>query len=175
MVRHHFPDFLEDAAQYAQAESFWFQLWESLVRFTGQQAEWKHPWLRTASANGTPFRDGDPIFSAISPERRMAVRVIQHEAEDAGPELDFWVDTFGDEGEAVRVLVISCSLSDEAAIYARDLLYSWLEQGAVEVKQYLLYSWLDRGAVEAKQAAEGPATVRPPREQHRRPRQPVPA
>jgi hypothetical protein len=175
MARHLFPDFLHDSAQYAQAEAFWVRQWELLVRFTGQQAEWKHPWLRTASANGTPFLDGDPIFSAISHERRVAVRVIQHEAEDDGPGLDFWVDTFGDEGEAVRVLVISCSLSDEAAIYARDLLYSWLEQGAVEVKQNLLRLWLERGTVEAKQAAEGPATVQPLRERHRRPREPVPA
>jgi hypothetical protein len=175
MARHIFPDFLHDVKKYAEAEAFWLQLWESLVRFTGQQAEWKYPWLRTASANGTPFRDGDPIFSAISTERRMAVRVIQHEPEGDGAEVDFWVDTFGDEGEAVRVLVISCSLSDEAAIYARDLLYSWLEQGAVEVKQTLHYSLLEQGTVEVKQTAKGPATVQLPRERRRRLCQPVPA
>ena len=131
MVTYRYRDFLSDPQQYAQAEAFWRDLWEQMGRLTGQRDEWKHPWLTTTFANGVPFLDGDPIFSAISRTRDLAVRVIQHEPERDEPELDYWVDEFGDEWNKVRVLAISCALSVEVATYARDLFYAWMTEGKV--------------------------------------------
>src|SRR5262245_40658580 len=134
MVEHLFLHFLDDPAEYARAEAYWRELWDELARFSGQQQEWQHPWLQTAYANGTPFRDGDPIFSAWSPSRKLGVRVIQNEPQARVVELDFWPDVVGDQwsGE-VRTLVISCALSKQATDLARDLILSWMRHGKVSV------------------------------------------
>ncbi len=130
MAVHLFPGFLDDPAQYAAAEDYWRQLWDELMGRAGQREGWIRPWLQTAYANGTPFRDGDPIFSAWSPSRKLGVRVIQNRPEGVGLGLDFWTDTFGDEwsGE-VRVLVIACELSSRTADLARELIGQWVRTG----------------------------------------------
>jgi hypothetical protein len=134
MAQHLFPHFLNDPAEYAKAEAYWRRLWDGIARFTGQQYEWRTPWLQTAYADGTPFRDGDPIFSACSPNRGLGVRVIQYAPTSEETELDFWPDTVGDEwsGE-IRTLVISCALSEQAADIARDLILSWMRYGKVSI------------------------------------------
>ena len=134
MAAHLFPRFLADPAEYSRAEAYWRSLWEELTRLTGQVQEWRHPWLQTAYADGTPFRDGDPIFSAWSPTRKLGVRVIQNELQQEALELDFWSDVVGDQrsGE-VHTLVISCVLTSEAAGLARDLIVSWMRHGNVSV------------------------------------------
>jgi hypothetical protein len=139
MVQHLFPRFLDDPAEYAEAEAFWRRLWDGLARFSGQQHEWRHPWLRTAYADGTPFRDGDPIFSAWSPSRKLGVRVIQNAQQQQEPELLFWPDTVGDawSGGEVRTLVISCALSRQAAGLAEGLILSWMRDGTVSVSRPL--------------------------------------
>src|SRR5262249_51245462 len=137
MVQHLFPHFLDDPVEYAQAEAYWRRLWDELARFSGHQQEWRHPWLRTAYADGTRFGDGDPIFSAWSPSRKLGVRVIQNEPQRQELELDFWSDTVGDEwsGGEVHTLVISCALSRQAADLARDLILSWMRGGKVSVSR----------------------------------------
>jgi hypothetical protein len=136
MVQHLFPRFLEDPAEYDQAEAYWRRLWDELARFAGQQREWRHPWLQTAYADGTPFRDGDPIFSAWCPSRKRGVRVIQNEPQEQELELDFWSDIVGDEwsGE-VQTLVISCALSKQAADLAQNLILSWMLHGRASVSR----------------------------------------
>src|SRR5207249_2151059 len=74
MAEHLFPNFLKDSQEYRGAERFWEKIWQSLVDEAGVAEQWRHPWL------GAPFRDGNPIFSAVSPGRRRGVSVIQHEA-----------------------------------------------------------------------------------------------
>jgi hypothetical protein len=136
MVRHLFPDFLDDKTAYDSAEAFWRNLWDEMLDMTGQRGAWRTPWLNAAFASGTPFRDGDPIFSALCPRRRLGVRVIQHEPEEDGPELDTWVDWSGDEWSdigRVRVLVLSCALSEEVVPLLRDRLYEWLRAGKVHL------------------------------------------
>jgi hypothetical protein len=137
MVQHLFPHFLHNPGEYAQAEAYWRRLWDELARFLGQQQEWRHPWLQTAYADGTPFRDGDPIFSAWSPSRKLGVRVIQNEPQQQSLELNFWPDIVGDEwsGGEVHTLVISCALSRQAADLARDLILSWMRDGVVSVSR----------------------------------------
>jgi hypothetical protein len=132
MVQHLFPRFLQDPAEYAQAEAYWGDLWNEMARFAGQQKIWRHPWLRTSYADGTPFLDGDPIFSAWSPGRKLGVRVIQNEPQRSGVELNFWHEVVGDRwaGE-VQTLVISCALSRQGANLARSLILEWIRHGKV--------------------------------------------
>lgn len=154
-----FPDFLGDKGQYALAEGYWRNLWEEIARSSGQRGEWKTPWLRTSFSNGTPFQDGDPIFSAVATERGLGVRVIQHEPETDEVELDSWVETFDGPDSMIRVLVLSCALTDEIVGYVQDLFRSWIIQGEVHVVREL----------------EGPVRIAPPNEimQWRRPRVPA--
>lgn len=128
-----FPNFLTNPNEYAQAEKYWQERWDALVKLAGQEGEWKAPWLQTTFADGTPFHTGDPIFSAISNSRDLAIRVIQHESETEDFELDTWVECFGEESESnsIRVLVISCTLSEETVRQACDAMYSWMIKGAL--------------------------------------------
>jgi hypothetical protein len=123
-----FVNFLKDPAEYAAAERFWQELFARAARDEGVEGEWVAPWLNTRFADGTPFADGNPIFSAWSPARRIAVRVIQHDPADppGGDGFESWTDTFDGEGGAIRELVISCILSDAAAARTAQMLRDWI-------------------------------------------------
>src|SRR5438046_1969229 len=97
MVDFLYPNFLEDSQEYERAEALWNERWTDLVRRVGQEKLWQNPWLNTKFANGTPFRDGNPIFSAVAPKRRLGVRIIQLEPSGNPKELNVWTDTFGQE------------------------------------------------------------------------------
>ena len=134
MVKYIFPNFLNDPEEYVQAEALWQTRWQELIRSVGQEGLWKSPWINTTFANGTPCRDGNPIFSAVCHSRRLGLRVIQQEASGNPRELDFWTDTFAEgEPEAVNELVISCVLTDETLGDAFDLLHQWVAEGEVRV------------------------------------------
>ena len=81
-----------------------------------------------------PSPDGNPIFTAVCEPLRRGVRIIQEEPGEAGDsDLDWWVDSFGDEADpgAVRELVISCCPSRENAAEIEQLLREWVRGGAV--------------------------------------------
>jgi hypothetical protein len=129
-----YPNFLTDQNEYEQAESRWRHLWDELVRRVGQQHLWKSPWLNTRCADGTPFRDGNPIFSAVCPLNHLGVRVLQQEPEGNPKDLSFWTDVFAKgEPEEVRELVISCALTPETLNYAADLMRQWLTRQEVSL------------------------------------------
>src|SRR5262249_34677752 len=116
--------------EYDAAEATWRRLWEKVVREEKREAEWRVPCLAPAFANGTPMRDGNPIFTSVAPTLRRAVRVIQHEATTHELELDYWTDTFqGDE--PIAELVIACALSDEVEQRAGELMRCWIKTGSV--------------------------------------------
>src|SRR3954468_2614342 len=122
MARYLMPDFLKDPQQYEKAEAVWRQAWQDLIRRTGQLDLWKTPWLRTTFVDGTPFRDGNPIFSAICPSRRLGVQVIQLEPLQNPREITFWTDTFAEgDPEEVNKLVIACVLSHQTLLDAVNL------------------------------------------------------
>jgi hypothetical protein len=72
-----YSNFLNDPEEYARAESFWKHHWERLLSEVGQKGTWQSPWFNTTFANGTPFRDGNPIFTAVCTSRRLGVQIIQ--------------------------------------------------------------------------------------------------
>jgi hypothetical protein len=136
MIDYLFARFLSDPQEYKQAEMLWRARWGDLVHRVGQEWLWKTPWANTYSVNGTPIQDGNPIFSAISPRRRLGIRVIQLDPLDNPREIDAWTDTFA-KGlpEAVRELVISCVLTDQTLLDAQDLMKQWITEEKVE------FSW----------------------------------
>ena len=131
MVQHLCKSFLADAAEYELAQARWRHLWEKLVATEKLEAEWQVPWFVPEFVNGTPMRDGNPIFSAVSPTLRRGVRIIQHEPTADRLELDYWLDTFGSE-QSISELVISCALSDQAEQHASALIRAWITTGRVD-------------------------------------------
>jgi hypothetical protein len=131
-----YPNFLRDEQEYAQAEGYWRALWDNVMRVSKQPLEWKVPWLRTTFSDGTPIHDpihdGDPMFSAICPPRRLGVHVIQNEPQGE-EDLDAHVSVFDPEEQGIRVLVITCVLSEQTASQARELLSTWVETGQLYV------------------------------------------
>jgi hypothetical protein len=128
MVQYLFPNFLMDARAYEEAESLWRERWSELVRGAGEEALWRSPWFNTQYLNGERFRDGNPIFSAVSECRKIGVRVIQIAPGEA-EELTSWTDTFAaGDPEETKELVIHCVLTDEALSMALDLMKRWIAQ-----------------------------------------------
>ena len=99
----------------------------------GQSTAWESPFYTTTYVDGTAFRDGNPIFSAADPVRRLGVRVIQFEPTGDTGEMASWLNTFakGEPGE-VEELVISCSLTDATLSKACDLIRQWITKGHVD-------------------------------------------
>jgi hypothetical protein len=125
-----FPDFLRDPRKYDQAQSLWAEKWEELVRRAGQTTAWESPFYTTTYVDGTACRDGNPMFSAADPVRRIAVRVIQFEPTGDTGELASWLNTFAKgEPEEIEELVISCSLTDATLSKACDLIRQWITKG----------------------------------------------
>src|SRR4051812_7737326 len=104
-----YPHFLDDPDEYAQAESIWQVCWNDLVKRVGQVGEWETPWLKTTFTDGTPFGDGNPMFSAVAPRRGLGVRVIQEEPAVNPHQVAVWTDVFAEgKQEAIKELVLSC-------------------------------------------------------------------
>jgi len=133
MVDYLFVHFLSEPQEYKQAEVFWREQWDELVRRVGQEWLWKTPWINTSSVKETPIQDGNPIFSAISPRRRLALRVIQLEPSDNPREFYVWTDTFAEGSpEAIEELVISCVLTHETLTEAVELMRQWITEEKIE-------------------------------------------
>jgi hypothetical protein len=138
MVKYLFPNYLTDSQEYEQAEALWRERWDDLVRRLGQEWLWESPWLNTTFADGSPCRDGNPIFSAVSLVRRLGVRVIQIGPSDNPRELYAWTDTFAKGSpESIKELVISCVLTAQTLLEAVDLMKRWIIEEEVEL------SWED--------------------------------
>lgn len=135
MIKHLFPNFLEDPADYHAVEEHWEQIWRDVLVAAGNPTGWRSPWLTTQFLNGRPFLDGDPIFSAVSTIQRRAIRVLQHAPENDSIDFEIWSETFGDPSSdaPLDVLVINCALSGEAAQFAQDCMISWVLARAVEL------------------------------------------
>jgi hypothetical protein len=129
-----FKNFLKDRRQYTEAGKLWCDAWSRLTKRIGQGKQWKVPWFEARFVNGTPFLDGNPIFTAVDRSRRLAVRVIQFPlASEGEPDLIHWTDTFGKgDLEELEELVIACVLSDDTLAQATDLMTKWAKNGSLE-------------------------------------------
>lgn len=126
MVNHLFPDFLKDIGEYRKAEEFWMDLWLHLDSWQRHENRWTCPWLSTGAES---IRDGNPIFSAWSPKLRRGIRVVQYGPTQQGVEFFAYPDTFGGtiyDPMSIKELVISCALSDVAAVMAEEQMERWI-------------------------------------------------
>jgi hypothetical protein len=134
MVEHFFANFLADPSEYTRAEEHWVHLWSGVDELQRRMHGWRHPWLSSGTVAGAELRDGNPIFSAYSPEKRYGIRVIQYPPEADRLEFDWWLDTFGGpptDPQAIRELVIACALSEEASRRAFELMEEWCVRGEI--------------------------------------------
>jgi hypothetical protein len=135
MVTHIFPNVLQDSREYEKATAYWVDLWNRVDEYHRQS--WRHPWVSSGVVAGEELRDGNPIFSTYSPERRYGIRVIQYPPESDRLEFDWWLDTFGGSAtdpRAIRELVIACALSDESSERALELMQEWCSTGKIAVR-----------------------------------------
>jgi len=126
MVEHLFTDFLKDDRSYNEAVRYWEDLWLKTDEVSRKLGGWKYPWMSRQFVDGTEIRDGNPIFSAWSPQLRKGLRVIQYEPTKDSCELSFWLDDCGENADCVQELVVACGLSDESSILAFTLMSSWV-------------------------------------------------
>ena len=126
-------NFLDDPKQYAKAEKLWIQTWSALIERLGLEKRWRVPWFEPRFGNDTPMMDGNPIFTALDPSHRLAVRVIQVPPEaEREADLIYWTDTFAKgDPEELDQLVICCVLSDETLAKATDLMTKWAKYGSL--------------------------------------------
>jgi len=119
-----FPSFLRDESEYAGAESHWRDQWNSISEFERTVKGWKAGWFPPQ-----PFKDANPIFSAVSEKDRKGLRIVQYESTSSNVEFDFWLDSFGGDAAspgAIRELVIACALSVESSQLAVERMASWV-------------------------------------------------
>jgi len=84
------------------------------------------------------IKDGNPIFSAISPDLRRGVRIIQLEPYEPGLDFQVWFENTEDDPldpENIQELVIACVLSDLAAAYARNVLEPWVDGSRILIRR----------------------------------------
>jgi hypothetical protein len=122
-----FPNFLRDAREYDGAQCLWQSRWQEVVNAAGQEDRWESPWLNTTFADGTPCRDGNPIFSAVNHKGRLGIRVIQQEPGKNPHEISHWTGEFDEEGrKPIKELVISCALTERTLQEAVGLMKQFL-------------------------------------------------
>ncbi len=131
MIKHLFPDFLQDEAVYARVERFWIDLWQGIDPDVRARQGWCHPWFEPLPPS---ISEGNPIFSAVSPFLRRGVRILQYEPTEKGVEFFAYPDTFGGtiyDPDAIHELVISCALSDAAASLAMSHIRPWVANESI--------------------------------------------
>jgi hypothetical protein len=127
-----FPNFLADPIDYDQAADCWKRVWAQVTARAAGGELWSMPWIDNSFANGTPCRDGNPIFSAVCHSRRRAIRVIQLDPSLDQNQFSFWSDTFAKgEPEELEELAIACVLNGRAIQQAARLFGEWVNGGAV--------------------------------------------
>lgn len=130
------PNFLQDPKEYQSAETLWRSRFNQLVSDAGESHLWHSPWIDTSSGDATPFRDANPIFSAVCPSRRLGIRIIQLPPTPGAKPLTFWTDKFAQgDPEEIDELVISCILTDDTLATASDLIGSWINDGQIQARR----------------------------------------
>ena len=87
MVNRLFASFLDDRTVYYAAEMWWTEHINQLVN--GKPL--RTGIFRTILANGEPFLDGNPMYSAYESISGRALRIIQQEPDFDEPEITAWL------------------------------------------------------------------------------------
>lgn len=120
---------IENEQAYTQAEQHWKALFDSMTEALGFT---HYAYMANAFADGTPIRDGNPIFTAYIPEVGRAVRIIQEPPADE-PDFAAWLnDTEHPDGRPFTELVISLVLTETAQAQALGFIEQWIGGGELE-------------------------------------------
>ncbi len=124
MVKLLHPEFLQDGHRYEAAVQYWAQRFQEALQPKGYTYR---PYMENAFGDGTPIRDGNPIFNAYVPQAGRAVRIIQHPP--GGPEaITSWAnETELPDGTPITELVISLVLTEQTATEAMERIKAWLD------------------------------------------------
>ncbi|MEH2357003.1 hypothetical protein [Nostoc sp.] len=140
MVKHLFKTFLSNIDDYKASENFWHNLCENiLIKHQGQKHGWKI-WLNVHFVDETPFLDGNPIYSLISPDSKKGICINQDEPTTEKIYIGAWMDKFGpiDEGNFIEELVLVCELSEESVQLASELIEAWVKENTSYSEMELL-------------------------------------
>jgi hypothetical protein len=139
-----FQCFLSDPQVYTAAQQYWADMFTDIVSHAGKKTQWA-PWFEPCFVDGTPRRDGNPIWSTVSYEAHKGIRIIQDEPGAFAPEITAWIDTFGDPAydECIEELVISCIPSDTTEPIAYKLMHVFVvENLSKEEMEKLIESYV---------------------------------
>lgn len=79
-----FDDYLNDEQLYVQLEQYLYDYFLTECHASGVDSKnFKAPFYNTAFSNGTPFRDGNPIFSARNKTTSKILRIVLDEDTDS--------------------------------------------------------------------------------------------
>ena len=131
-VQHLFSNFLADRQVYDGAVRYWKGLAEEILRGKPASNTWVE-WLNVKFADGTPFSDGNPIFSMFSPCQQKGFSVQQMEPTNTEVQVNAWMKRFGADESTdscyIEQMVIVCELSVEATEIIRSLIDAWTSEG----------------------------------------------
>ena len=136
MEEYLFANYLTDPAVYDAAVAFWRDSFKPILEKAPRV--WKDSWLATSGCNGTPFRDGDPMYSAVALDKSRGIRVRQ-DAQGQEPGAAVWIYRYGKDdpdyhaGAGMPVIVLSYTkLSMEIAEVFKELGRAWIAEEADE-------------------------------------------
>ena len=116
---------------YHKLEAFWVDLFKSIP--TARSYEWVIPFYATTFANGEPFLDGNPIFSAACIDKKIVVRILQ--AKDGLPgAVVSWPDS-ADNGSMLEYVISVSSTTEVTCQIVRSLITIWLNSAKVKAWQ----------------------------------------
>ena len=125
-----FPNFLESPEEYNAARAYWRALCGHLLSSYDQSDVWE-PRTEQPSADGTPERDGNPIYSLVNHNQLKSIVIIQQDPKIHRKwEIVAWVDKFGDEFSEPRPideLVFACNLTHKAVNTFQRLFEAWIQ------------------------------------------------
>ena len=119
MTTYKYTDFLENRQEYHESEKFWMRLFEEIFMECPEWKQWKKR-LNFTLNDGTVIRDGNPIFSAISPSRNKYFRIVQLDPRRAERDFLSWIK-FNNDGHMVE-LTIQCAISDATVKAVKEVL-----------------------------------------------------
>jgi hypothetical protein len=124
-----YPNWMSDPLEYDAAVSFWTDLLGPII--VQAPRVWKIPWSENVGVDGTPFRDGNPMFSAVAVDGSRGFLIREELLIDA-PEIFAWINRYGEgdpsyaDGLGMPVLVLTSQrISGEIALAFSKMLESW--------------------------------------------------
>ncbi|WP_027002760.1 hypothetical protein [Hugenholtzia roseola] len=118
-----FRTFLQSPQQYGRLEAWWKK---QFVAYFPDCPDCKINWHKAQYANGTPLRDGNPIFTVYIPKIGKNIRIVQEALEDEQDiHLDTWTDKKYYQDKLVPELVIALTLTKETAKEAFACMAEW--------------------------------------------------